>query len=149
MWMNDFEKVWLVRRGEKMETFIDRTCIKCGASFKVRPSQLKHHRGICCSHSCAASLSSINRNQTGSFNNNWKGGVTSASRKRKYAAAHPERAQAHKTLTNALRRGQIKKLPCEVCGLDKTEGHHPDYKNPLAVRWLCKQHHLEAHHGCF
>jgi len=35
--------------------------------------------------------------------------------------------------------------PCEVCG-DKAERHHPDYTQPLLVKWLCRRHHAEVHH---
>lgn len=44
-----------------------------------------------------------------------------------------------------LRRGKIKKQPCEVCNSEKSEMHHDDYNNPLLVRWLCRKHHLEYH----
>ena len=47
---------------------------------------------------------------------------------------------------NAIKRGQLVRQPCEVCGaaLD-VEAHHDDYTKPLDVRWLCKRHHAEHH----
>lgn len=44
----------------------------------------------------------------------------------------------------ALSRGVIQRQPCEVCAA-RAEMHHDDYTKPLAVRWLCRAHHLEWH----
>lgn len=44
-----------------------------------------------------------------------------------------------------VKRGLVKKGPCEVCGDPKVEGHHADYSKPLEVRWLCAVHHGETH----
>lgn len=55
------------------------------------------------------------------------------------------RATARAYLGVYVRRGTIKKLRCEVCGNEKSEGHHDDYSKPLEVRWLCRKHHLEHH----
>ena len=41
--------------------------------------------------------------------------------------------------------GNIKKLPCEICGNKKTHAHHCDYNYPLNVKWLCEKHHIEWH----
>jgi hypothetical protein len=46
---------------------------------------------------------------------------------------------------HAIRRGKLKRLPCVVCGKERTEAHHEDYKKPLEVIWLCRQHHRERH----
>src|SRR6266851_7628737 len=35
--------------------------------------------------------------------------------------------------------------PCEICGVTPAQGHHEDYSKPKEVRWLCRQHHGEAH----
>ena len=43
----------------------------------------------------------------------------------------------------ALKLGLLKKEPCEVCGELKVEAHHPDYRSPLRVNWLCRIHHRE------
>lgn len=44
-----------------------------------------------------------------------------------------------------IESGKIKPLPCEVCGLEKSEAHHDDYEKALEVRWLCRFHHREHH----
>lgn len=44
-----------------------------------------------------------------------------------------------------VKRGVLKKLPCEQCGDKKSEIHHPDYNKPREVVWLCRKHHLELH----
>ena len=40
-----------------------------------------------------------------------------------------------------LRRGKLKKEPCEICSEPEVKMLHEDYDRPLAVRWLCKWHH--------
>lgn len=52
---------------------------------------------------------------------------------------------AHNAVRDALRRGRLVRLPCEECGNPKTDAHHDDYTKPLAVRWLCRSHHLRLH----
>lgn len=46
-----------------------------------------------------------------------------------------------------VKRGKLKKQPCEVCGSEKVEAHHDDYDKPAEVRWLCKVHHVDLHKG--
>lgn len=58
----------------------------------------------------------------------------------------PERVKAAYLTSNAIRDGRLIREPCEVCGSVTVEAHHDDYSKPLAVRWLCRKHHLE-HHG--
>ena len=34
---------------------------------------------------------------------------------------------------------------CQVCGKRKPlQAHHEDYREPLAVQWLCRRHHIKA-----
>lgn len=63
---------------------------------------------------------------------------------RRWAKRNPEKREAHKQVMYALRRGQLNKMPCEVCGQTKVEAHHENYSIPLNVVWLCKKHHVEA-----
>jgi hypothetical protein len=64
---------------------------------------------------------------------------------RKQIERFPEKYKARNTLRNAVRDGKVVKLPCEVCGDPKSEGHHEDYSKPLDVKWLCNKHHQIAH----
>ena len=41
-------------------------------------------------------------------------------------------------------RGKLTEEPCKVCG-GKAQMHHPDYRQPLAVEWLCREHHIYLH----
>ena len=59
--------------------------------------------------------------------------------------AHPLALLAHQTVRSALKRGLIRRGPCEVCGSSDTEAHHGDYWQPLKVRWLCRLHHRQHH----
>jgi hypothetical protein len=53
--------------------------------------------------------------------------------------------KAHLAVQCAKARGLIKQKPCEICGIQKSEAHHPDYNKPLEVIWLCSKHHGELH----
>lgn len=59
---------------------------------------------------------------------------------------YPEKNKARRLLVYAVRMGRVLKLPCEVCGVLQTEGHHQDYTKPLEVNWVCKLHHHEKYH---
>lgn len=56
-----------------------------------------------------------------------------------------KKANARSYLNVYIRRGKIKKKPCEHEGCGKTEviAFHTDYNKPLEVTWYCKQHHEE------
>ncbi len=63
---------------------------------------------------------------------------------------NPENKQMRKAISRAnkvLRKGGIKKMPCEVCGEAKVDMHHEDYSKPLDVTWLCRSHHKQVHVG--
>lgn len=59
---------------------------------------------------------------------------------------NPEKRAAHKAVHNAIRRGDLVRLPCVVCGDPKSQAHHSDYEKPLEVTWRCRKHH---HRGLF
>ncbi len=63
----------------------------------------------------------------------------------RYAANFTERRAAHKAVSNAIRDGKLTPLPCQVCGIQEVEAHHPDYSRPLDVVWLCRHHHSQIH----
>lgn len=45
----------------------------------------------------------------------------------------------------AIKKGELKRMPCAICGEAKVFGHHKDYSKPLDVQWLCMTHHVEEH----
>ena len=52
------------------------------------------------------------------------------------------RANARSYANVYLRRGKLKRQPCQ-CGSPDSEMHHEDYSKPLDVVWLCSScHHL-------
>jgi hypothetical protein len=65
--------------------------------------------------------------------------------KKNFRKRHPEKYECEKAFTNAIAIGKIKRQACEICGSEKSEGHHRDYSRPLDVTWLCKKHHVEEH----
>lgn len=65
----------------------------------------------------------------------------------RWRSADSRRRKAHTAVWLALQSGSIVKLPCFICGSEKTEAHHPSYDLPLDVVWLCSIHHKAAHRG--
>lgn len=66
-------------------------------------------------------------------------------RQQKWRQRNPASYLAHLTVQNAVRLGVLTPEPCEVCGAEKAEAHHPDYTKPLEVVWLCRKHHAALH----
>jgi hypothetical protein len=62
-------------------------------------------------------------------------------REQRYRERNPEKVRARKALSHAISSGKIVRGPCVICGEPKTQGHHPDYGQPLRVVWLCFRHH--------
>lgn len=52
---------------------------------------------------------------------------------------------ARKMVEKAVHEGTLTKKNCEVCGNERSLGHHSDYSRPLEVTWLCQKHHSEVH----
>lgn len=45
-----------------------------------------------------------------------------------------------------VRNGTIQRQPCEICGKEKTDGHHEYYSDSdYKIRWLCHKHHFKLH----
>lgn len=64
---------------------------------------------------------------------------------RRYKEANREKFAAYRALKRAVARGDLVREPCEVCGVEPAESHHPDYSRPLDVRWYCRSHHRSLH----
>ena len=57
----------------------------------------------------------------------------------------PGKYKAYNKTRYAIRVGRLIKEGCEICGDNKSQAHHKDYRKPLDVMWLCRKHHLEQH----
>jgi hypothetical protein len=64
----------------------------------------------------------------------------------RFVQENPEKHKAHSAVSNAIRDGRLKKLPCAFCGTpEPVEAHHHDYSKPLDVTWLCNPCHRRFH----
>jgi len=55
---------------------------------------------------------------------------------------------ANRAVNLAIRTNKLKRKPCEICGNEKSHGHHylgyaPE--NWFKVKWLCLKHHFYYH----
>jgi|SRR5579863_7671037 len=66
---------------------------------------------------------------------------------KKYKEKNRNKINARFRITNAIRRGKIKRgNKCQRCGIEgKMEAHHKDYDKPFDVQWLCFKCHKQMH----
>ena len=75
-----------------------------------------------------------------------KGKIAHRRKNAEYFERNKEKKKARFKIAYLIRTGQVIPGKCEVVGCPKnTEPHHDDYSQPLKVRWLCRDHHLELH----
>lgn len=65
--------------------------------------------------------------------------------RQEYKKRNPEKYRARKIVCDSVRRGALKRQPCEVCGKPNAQAHHDDYTKPLNIKWLCHFHHVQHH----
>lgn len=133
-----------------------KTCIRCHkelplSSFHIAGGNADGRNNRCkeCIKESHAAYYKKNKEEILRKNREWtsthKGRMSELSRC--WRVKNREKTRAWAILGNEVRKGRVIKRPCEVCGSPKAEAHHDDYSKPLAVRWLCKDHHEERHHG--
>lgn len=116
--------------GEKLPMLRD--CPKCGVlmvryhSMRDGLANVRYYCRPCTSKRIAAS------GKKTSYNAKWN---------QKY----PEKRYAHKAVEYAIKRGDLARKSCEVCGDERSHAHHDDYSKPLEVMWLCQPHHRDRH----
>jgi hypothetical protein len=64
---------------------------------------------------------------------------------RKWRKEDKRRSNSHNAVARALKKGEIVKMNCIVCGSEKSMAHHESYDRPLDVVWYCQIHHKERH----
>ena len=65
---------------------------------------------------------------------------------KKWQRDNPGKEHAAAVARRAIRLGIIKKTPCVLCRKRKSVAHHPDYRRPLHVIFLCHIHHRVIHY---
>lgn len=80
------------------------------------------------------------------YNSNWRKD-NGYHNENKWRKNNPEKVEAQKEVHRTLRKGIILKRACLMCNLTRTVAHHPNYKKPLQVVWVCKPHHHQIHYG--
>lgn len=64
---------------------------------------------------------------------------------KRWEQRNKEKLSAYNVMRLAIKKGEIKKDCCIVCGAKEVHGHHDDYSKPLDVVWVCRKHHGELH----
>lgn len=133
-----------------------KSCIRCSelkplAEFYAHAAMADGHLGKC-KACCRADAIQNRRNRIDYYREYDRQRLASAARKlwlaerqRRYRAGQPSKTAARSAVRRAVSRGVLIRMPCEVCGCREVDAHHDDYSKPLAVRWLCRVHHLIAH----
>ncbi len=68
--------------------------------------------------------------------------------RRNYMKNNKDKEDARVFSRLAVKFGYLEKESCH-CGSEESQIHHSDYTDPLNVKWLCREHHLEEHGGSF
>lgn len=69
---------------------------------------------------------------------------------RDYYRASPEKMYAHDLVKINIRNGNLQRADsCECCSRVDLQiyAHHPDYKKPNEIIWLCRSCHKKVHNG--
>ncbi len=130
-----------------------KTCFKCGRvlpieEFYCHPAMADGHLNKC--RECARADVRLNRRQRiGHYrqydrdrNDDLKRAAARRAYQQKQRRNEPLKYHARTMAGNAVRDGHIRREPCHFCGsTDRLEMHHPDYRFPLRVYWLCIECH--------
>lgn len=81
---------------------------------------------------------------------NWQGGIRASLTKSEYKKLqrlrNPLATRARNIIEHRLCRGTLVRQPCSVCGsTENVQAHHPDYKKPTEIIWLCRPCHFAEH----
>jgi len=60
---------------------------------------------------------------------------------------HPGGSYAQHRINYLIKKGEIKRGRCCLCGESKAYAHHENYNEPLDILWLCPSHHKKYHLG--
>jgi hypothetical protein len=132
-----------------------KTCFKCGEE-KARTEFYKHAAmgdgllGKCkeCTKADVRSHRAKNRERYNAYDRERAKGSAARKASQKALRERDEasgKARARRMTRLHIKRGNLTRKPCEVCGAEPADAHHDDYNHPLDVRWLCRSHHQRWH----
>lgn len=128
---------------------MERGCPTCNVRMVVTEAMCRRGKYRCakCESAAAVDYARRNRERKRASNNAYSARHSGerAAKTRAYRRNHPEKKAAHQAVQTAIRNGTLSRLPCGVCGHEKSHAHHDDYDKPLDVLWLCHTHHMERH----
>lgn len=137
---------------------MQKTCFKCGAN-KSRSEFYEHPRmadgllGKCkaCTRADVAARRSAKHSDVCAYD---RARAKTPHRIRKVAeyqkrmrARCPEKRRAWAAVHYAVKTGRMTRGPCIHCGDPHVQAHHRDYREPLAVVWVCFACHRSIEHG--
>lgn len=143
-----------------------RPCYSCGEDFEISLPALKKRNFICApcrkiqnkknldrrrENGLKVSGTRMSREYHSAYDKEYKNRPEVRKRKREQfrermkSESEQIKMKSRQITRNAIRRGELIKQPCEVCGAEKVDAHHDDYDKPLDIRWLCRIHHVEVH----
>lgn len=132
---------------------IEKNCNVCRVKLTKGKNWGKHSNFLCREHFSEYTLALYHKNKekylarTKEYFQTDKGKSVWRKASLKSRKIHPERWEARTLLNEAVRRGLLEKMPCQVCGKEKVDGHHYlGYDFPYIVIWLCRKHHILAEH---
>ena len=127
------------------------SCLACGLTFEPRPWQLKKRdfRCVACNRRKWNDWRAKNSEHRAAYEQAHKHPRSYVGRHAKKSSdpRYRMRRKAMAQLAYAIKRGDIIRCPCEVCGETRSQAHHHDYSKPLEVKWLCAKHHRQLHAG--
>lgn len=113
-----------------------KACQVCNRSFKARSNRQVY---------CTVCRPEVRKKKNKVWQHNYNMRTAETKNENSRAYNKSEKGRASQQLRDAVRKGSIKRQPCEVCQEPEAQGHHEDYSKALNVRWLCPQHHREEH----
>jgi 6-phosphofructokinase len=127
-----------------------RFCNKCECSYIITEAMCRNRSYVCPKCASKYSCEYVRKNKEKSRQHRKEYSKKICQKKiyektRLYRLNNPEKVKAHNIVSSVIRMGKLVRLPCEVCGHEKTHAHHDNYNLPLEVKWLCPVHHAEEH----
>lgn len=65
--------------------------------------------------------------------------------RKRWIQSNIEKIKASRYICTFIRRGNLTRDICAICGKENADAHHENYKLPFSIIWLCSKHHQHTH----